>query len=96
MRIDIFLFLPRRQVIFRKIRNGDVARMSAATCGWLAPDIACAHPGYACWSFGPSRNDGKWINSLSRGHRANDATASISISIFGSGSAWTTQVVRAG
>jgi hypothetical protein len=32
----------------------------------------------------------------STGYRANDATHSISISIFGSGSACTTQVVRAG
>ena len=47
---------------------------------------------------GRARRLKRCANNQSGGdHRpASDATASISISIFGLGSAWTTQVVRAG
>jgi len=60
--------------------------MSEATCGSNSPPIASAVPGYR--SAHPGYDSSVYPFS--------DATPSISISIFGSGSATTTQVVRAG
>jgi len=48
------------------------------------------------FSASQRRRVAAFAGTMMNGHRESDATPSISISMFGSGKAWTTQVVRAG
>jgi len=78
--------------------------MSAATCGFAAcPEYRPAHPGYARLAAVAQRAKAEAVARLYEMMTdragitvASDATPSISINTFGSGKAWTTQVVRAG